>query len=99
MMKKVRCGEDLGVVDCDLVVEGDDPGEVASVYVDHLREKHDIDMPDAEAITSQEMDVEDVDGEVRTVVRRLREALGISTEGPEDEGVLADDELAVAKKK
>jgi predicted small metal-binding protein len=99
MKKKVRCEQDLGVVNCDLVVEGDDPGEVAAEYVEHLRDEHDMDMPDAETITNEEMDIEDLGGEVRTVVRRLREALGISAAGMEDEGVLSDDQLAVSKRK
>jgi len=77
MAMQVTCDEDLRIAGCDLVVEGEAPGDVAERVVRHLREEHDIDMPDAESIVAGDFDEEVLDKEVRTVTRRLREALAL----------------------
>jgi predicted small metal-binding protein len=74
-MREIRCGEDLGIADCDFVARGEAPGEIMHEMVEHLREEHDMDLPDAEAILQGDVDETDVDDKIWMVVRRLREDL------------------------
>ena len=41
---------DLGIANDYTVLEADSPGELVEKVVDHLRDEHDINMPDADAI-------------------------------------------------
>ena len=81
MTMEVRCDEDLRVKGCDLVFEGEAAGEVAEKVVEHLREEHDMHLPDAETIMAGDIDEELLDKEVRTLTRRLREALALPENG------------------
>lgn len=76
-MKEVQCAEDLGIADCDMVARGEAPGEIAGQIVEHLRQAHDMNMPDVSAIMSGGIEEADVDEEVWSVVTRLREALDV----------------------
>ena len=78
MTKEIRCEEDLGIPDCDLVVRSEVPGEIVNEVVDHLRENHDMDLPSAEAIIAGEVEEADVDEKVWLVVKRLDEELNLS---------------------
>jgi predicted small metal-binding protein len=88
MAMRVSCEEDLRIEGCDLVVEGEVAGDVAEEVVTHLREEHDMDVPDAETIVAGDVDEEALDKEVRTLTRRLREALAL----PEEEGLEAKED-------
>jgi predicted small metal-binding protein len=98
-MKKLRCSEDLRIADCDLEVEGDTPGEIVSEVVEHLREEHGMDMPDALAITKGQVNETELDDKTWTVVKRIREALDISDVGVEDEESAGEERPALAPKK
>lgn len=58
-------------------------GEVVAEVAEHLRQEHDIDMPDAEAIVMGDLKEDRLDPKVGTITRRLREAPGIA----DDQGV------------
>ncbi len=87
MAIKLVCDE-LGVVDCDFVAQGEAPGDVVEELVAHLREAHDLDMPDADEILEDDFQDEvaaDLDPAVLTVVKRLREELDLNPiKGPLD---------------
>jgi hypothetical protein len=77
---KIRCKEDLRIEDCDYSAEGATPAEVLGPIVDHLREEHDLDLPDPSLILEgkyyADKEVPPEDG-TRIVVTRLMEALDI----------------------
>lgn len=98
-MKKLRCSEDLRIADCDLVVEGETPGEIVEQIVPHLRKEHDMDMPDVEAILDEDVDREDLDDKTWTVVKRMREALETNEFGAEDEEPPGEERPSMAPKK
>jgi predicted small metal-binding protein len=75
-MQEIR-GKDLGVANCDLVARAEAPGEIVHKVVGHLREAHDIDMPDAEVILEGQVEETDVDQKVWTIVKRIREDLNL----------------------
>ena len=90
-MIEVR-GADLGIANCDFVAQGEDARTVVAQMVDHLEEEHDIDMPDPDVILGDYPDTTTLleilnevfsgrqDEETELVVRRLRQALNVSTE-------------------
>jgi predicted small metal-binding protein len=99
-MKEVQCSEDLRIEGCDFAARGETPGEAAEEMVEHLRETHDLDMPDAEAIMEGKIDeARMMDEETETVVERLREALGISEVGVRDDETIGEETPAAARKK
>jgi predicted small metal-binding protein len=99
-MMKVRGNEDLRVADCEFVVHGEVPGEIVAEVVEHLREAHDIEMPDAEAILEGKVDeAMDLDEETRKIVQRLREALELSDVGVRDETTVGEERPSLAAKK
>mgnify|MGYP001045531529 CR=1 FL=1 len=98
-MKKLRCSEDLGIADCDLVVEGETPGEIVEQIVPHLRKEHDIDMPNVDAIMDEDVDREDLDDKTWTVVKRMREALETDDFDAEDEELPGEEHPSMAPKK
>jgi len=84
-MAKKLDGKQLGVEGCDLVAEGT-AGEVVRQFVDHLRDKHGIDMPDADRILQDEVSEEDVaEGRISRgawiVTERLQDKLEIVPKG------------------
>jgi len=85
MTKRIACRE-LGVENCNFTASGETAGEVVREVVDHLRVKHDIDMPDAGLILAGEVkedSPEFVDPAAGLIAERLTEALGIvPTEEP-----------------
>jgi predicted small metal-binding protein len=98
-MKKLRCSEDLRIADCHLEVEGDTPEEIVSEVVEHLREEHGMDLPDADAITKGQVDKTEVDEKIWTVVKRMQDALEISDVGAEDEELAGEERPSLAPKK
>lgn len=77
MSLRVRGSDDLGVVGCDYVATGESPGDVAQDMIEHLRSEHDVDMPDADRVTSDE-EIETSTAGAHVIVKRLRNALDIS---------------------
>jgi predicted small metal-binding protein len=76
-------GQELGVVDCDVVFEGKTAGDVVEQAVEHLRSEHGIDMPDPDEIlkgTIGTMPGDETSDEAMLVVQRLREYLDIDTD-------------------
>jgi predicted small metal-binding protein len=78
-------GKQLGIEGCDFVAEGT-AGEVVRQFVDHLRDKHGIDMPDADQILQDEVSEEDVaEGRISRgawiVTERLQDKLEIVPKG------------------
>jgi predicted small metal-binding protein len=79
MMKKIECSE-LGIQDCDFTASGETAGDVVEQVVQHLRDEHDIDMPDADVILEgkvKEDPLASVEPDVALVIQRLTEALNI----------------------
>jgi len=76
--KELKC-EDLNVKDCDFVVRGDTPKDVIEQAVEHLREEHDISLPDAQRILDGK-GIEHLEDQARLVAQRIREALDIKSE-------------------
>ena len=73
----IHGSDDLGVVDCDYVAKGETAGAVADDIITHLRDEHDVDMPDADAV----MKADNIDVSTRAVqviVERLRDVLNIA---------------------
>jgi predicted small metal-binding protein len=99
MAKEIRCAEDLGIADCDLIVRDDVPGDIVRKVVDHLREEHDMTTPDADAIMEGSVEEEDVDEKVWTVVKRLDEELNLSDLAAQSEELVEGEGPAVAPKK
>jgi predicted small metal-binding protein len=77
--KEIKCSH-LGVVGCDFVARGVTAGDVVEQSVEHLRSKHDMDMPDADAILKSGVS-DDPElmhkKDVLLVIERLRAALDI----------------------
>jgi predicted small metal-binding protein len=87
MTIKIECSS-LGIKDCEFTATGETPGEVVEEMIEHLRSKHDLDMPDADTILNGELNsssIGDANSAVSVIVKRLREALNIteSTESTE----------------
>jgi len=81
-MKFKITSKELGIQDCDFVATGDTAGDVVEQVVNHLRDEHDIDMPDAEVILQGEVvenPLSESDPAVELVVERLTSALNIVT--------------------
>lgn len=71
-------GSDLGVKNCDFVAAGETPQDVVEQMVTHLREEHDIRMPDEDVILTGgegEWEAQEEDAGAAVIVKRLREAL------------------------
>lgn len=47
-------GSELGVKDCDFTARGETAGDVVRDLVDHLRDEHDVGMPDADVILAHD---------------------------------------------
>ncbi len=73
-----RVGEELGIANCDFVAQGESEGEVVEQVVQHLRQDHNVAMPDAEVILQQNAHFFQ-DEAVQAVVRRLRDHLNLGT--------------------
>ena len=85
MTYQVSCAADLGIEGCDFVATGDIPAEVLETLLPHLRSKHNLSMPDADAILSDNAwETPFVNGEaagpVETVVRRLQRIFDVPDE-------------------
>jgi predicted small metal-binding protein len=91
-MEQVTCKE-LGVAGCDETFEGTSPGDVVRKAVEHLRDHHDIDLPDAETILEGDMTenpLDPVDEDAALIIVRLREALNlVKSETPETPGLVS----------
>jgi predicted small metal-binding protein len=90
-MKEIR-GGDLGIVNCDYVARGEDAKAVVKDLVAHLKEVHDINMPNPKIILDPDREqgllykiVKAFSGRrdrgAELIVHRLRTALDIETEG------------------
>ncbi len=77
MKNKIDCQKDLQIKDCDWTVEGEAPADVVEMAVKHLRNNHNLDVPDAENILEGDYDPDDLDEGARVVVQRLRETLNV----------------------
>jgi predicted small metal-binding protein len=82
MSMEISCSEDLGIKDCECVARGETAGSVVEEIVEHLRDEHDLDLPDAEAILTGTIDEKYViegpmDPGTRMVLERLQEKLGL----------------------
>lgn len=75
MTKELKC-DDLKVKDCDFTVRGESAREVIEQAVEHLRQDHDMMLPDAQTILDGK-NLESLREEVRLVVARMRETLDI----------------------
>lgn len=86
-MTKRISGIELGVADCDFVAEGKSAGDVVEIMVEHLRDEHGLDMPDADTILEgnvKEDPLASVDEDVALVIERLTEKLNLEPpESPE----------------
>lgn len=79
MAKRIGCS-DLGIENCDFTAGGETPEDVMEEMTDHLRRKHDIDLPDTDVILAGDMTDDplgSVGPEVALTIRRLREVLDI----------------------
>lgn len=79
MDKELHCSE-LGVEDCDLVARGETAGAIVREIVQHLRQEHDLDLPGADEILAEDMDMETLSEQqpaVYLIVKRLRQELEI----------------------
>ena len=89
MKKRIECSE-LGIKDCDFVASGETAGDVVRQIVSHLREEHDIRLPNADQILSGEDRADPlgpVDPAAALIVERLTEALDLRPlEGPAEPG-------------
>jgi predicted small metal-binding protein len=86
MTKKLSCSE-LGVTDCEFTASGETVGNVVEEMVAHLRDKHEINLPDADDILTGEMEedpLENLDRTSSLVVRRMIEKLEIDSEDNPD---------------
>ena len=86
-MKMSITGKELGINDCDFEASGDTAGDVVSQVVDHLREVHDLDMPDVETILegqSSDEFLSDADPGIALVVERLTSKLNIVRQDEDD---------------
>jgi predicted small metal-binding protein len=79
MVTELKC-EDLNVKGCSFTVQGETPKEVLEKASEHLREEHDIELPDPETILESK-DISNLEESVQIVVQRLRKALNISGKG------------------
>ena len=85
---EIHCKEDLRVEGCDRVFRGETPIAVVEEIVQHLRDEHDLELPDADAIVEGKVDAASIlegpmDPGAQVVLERLREKLGLQPrEGP-----------------
>ena len=80
MSKMISCSE-LGVKDCEFVASGMTVNDVVEEMVEHLREEHDIKMPDAKMILNGDVGVdtpEMADKATELIVNRMIEKLEIN---------------------
>lgn len=81
MAIELNC-RDLGVADCDWTARGETPADVVQQAVEHLEERHDMEMPDPEIILEGRSPEEPlqpgVDEAVRIVVKRMWDELEIT---------------------
>jgi len=80
MTKELGCSE-LGVKDCDFVASGETVSDVVEEMVGHLREEHDIEMPDAKTILKGDVTDESpemADEATELIVNRMIEKLEIT---------------------
>ncbi len=84
MGKRIGCNN-LGIANCEFSVEGQVAEDVAKEMVDHLRTKHNVDLPDTEDILAGDFFYDPLqkdDPAAGLIVTRLREALDIDVSGP-----------------
>jgi predicted small metal-binding protein len=77
MAMQISCNE-LGIQGCNFVASGATPGEVIRKVVDHVRARHDVDLPDADAILDgrlRDTPMEGANPGAETIVKRLAEKL------------------------
>ncbi len=85
---ELKCS-DLGVANCDFVAKGDTPGEIVEQMVKHLRQEHNIHLPDPDeilqpgSVETSMLDFEEDHKDANIVVTRMRQALGIVDSGDE----------------
>ncbi|MGD8623912.1 MAG: DUF1059 domain-containing protein [Anaerolineae bacterium] len=91
MTIKLDCHE-LGIENCDWTASGETPAGVVEEAVAHLRQKHDLEMPDAEIILEGKVDDDPLlttaPKPVRLIVERLKEKLDMVP--PEEPSVEID---------
>ena len=78
-MKQITCSE-IGIAGCDFSTSGAAAGDAVEAMVDHIRNEHNIDMPDVEVVMTgnvKEDWLDVVDPAAELAVRRLTEALNI----------------------
>ena len=92
MAFNVHGEDDLGVAGCDYVASGETAEEVIDEMSAHLRDEHDVDLPDTELILSEDQ-INLADDEEQLVVSRLREALNLGDQT--DTSDTSDDSAAV----
>jgi predicted small metal-binding protein len=84
MMKRIE-SSDLGIQNCNFSASGETAGEIVKEVVEHLRDEHDIDMPDVADILEGKVseDLKHNNPSAYLVVERLIETLNIlPSEGP-----------------
>jgi len=74
-------GEDINVSGCRYTAEGDTPGEVLRLMVEHLNNEHGMDLPDPETILAWDEDETQLDRGDRLALERMRERLGVTKKG------------------
>ena len=92
MAYEIKCGEDLGIANCDFAARGETPGDALAQMTDHLEDKHDLSLPDDDVILEGQdtnvvrsvMQTDQFTEEDRVVVERLREQLNVA-EAQEDQ--------------
>ena len=72
----IHGSDDLGVVDCEYVASGETAGDAAQDMIEHLRSEHDVDMPDADVVTSDD-DIEAPSSDAQVIIERLRDVLNV----------------------
>jgi predicted small metal-binding protein len=86
MERELSCNA-LGVANCDYVARGESAADVVEAMVNHLEDKHGIDMPDIEDImqgTDHAGVFEERDPAANLMVRRMRETLNLQDENIDD---------------
>lgn len=72
----IHGSDDLGVTDCEYVASGETAGDAAQEMIEHLRSEHDVDMPDADVVTS-DVNIEASTSAAQVIIKRLRDVLDV----------------------
>jgi hypothetical protein len=81
-------GEDINVSGCTYTAEGETAGEVLRATVEHLKQEHDMDLPDAGLILRNEVEENGLDHGTRLVLKRIRERLQLTDKGADQTGTV-----------